>query len=70
MEQTKNKMEQTIWLGGIKSKPRSKHAEWIILNRLFGTEMMKFHFNDYKGYESTREEGTSYQDIYEELVVL
>ena len=60
-----------IGLGGVKKiKPRSLHAEWVILNRLFGTEMMKFYFNDFKGYKSTRKEGTSYQDVYDELIIL
>ena len=53
-----------------KVKPRSLHAEWIILNRFFGTEMMKSYFNDFKGYEGTRKKGTSYQGVYDELIIL
>lgn len=45
-------------------KPRNNHAEWVLLNRYFGTETMGIWFNDFSGYDSAREKST-YQQIFE-----
>ena len=50
----------------MKVKPRSKHAEWKILNKYFGNYEMSVMFKDFSGYESIRENST-YQEVFNEL---
>ena len=45
-------------------KPRNNHAEWVLLNKYFGTETMGIWFNDFSGYNEAREKAT-YQQIFE-----
>jgi len=30
-------------------KPRNMHAEWVLLNKYFGTETMQIWYNNYQG---------------------
>ena len=56
-------------MSSIKVKPRSKHAEWKILNRYFGNYEMSVMFRNFNGYESVRENST-YQEVFNELEYL
>lgn len=47
-------------------KPRNMHAEWVLLNKYFGTETMQIWYNNYQGYADAREKAT-YQQCYEIL---
>ena len=47
-----------------KVKMRSVHAEWLVLNKYFGAEVMSVWFNSYSGYENAREKAT-YQQVYD-----
>jgi len=48
----------------IKVKMRNKNAEWIVLNKYFGSDAMSIWFNDFSGYENARENAT-YQQVYD-----
>jgi len=50
----------------MKAKPRSKHAEWKMLNKYYGNYEMSVMFRDFSGYESVRENST-YQEVFDEL---
>ena len=50
----------------MKAKPRSKHAEWKMLNKYYGNYEMSVMFRDFRGYESVRENST-YQEVFDEL---
>jgi hypothetical protein len=63
---------ESVGIGAMptKVKPKSMYAEWITLNKFFGNKLMSAYFNNYIGYEKTRKGGTSYQDVYDELIIL
>ena len=50
----------------MKVNPRSKHAEWKMLNKYYGNYEMSVMFRDFSGYESVRENST-YQEVFDEL---
>ena len=50
----------------MKAKPRSKPAEWKMLNKYYGNYEMSVMFRDFSGYKSVRENST-YQEVFDEL---
>lgn len=44
-------------------KPRNNHAEWVLLNKYFGTEPLDLWFSNFSGYHEARERAT-YQEIF------